>query len=131
MTDRSKATSIDEYMTEFPEETRKALREVRETIAAAVPDAAETISYAIPTFDLHGRHLIHFAGFAKHVGLYPVIGGLADAFEEELKPFKRGKGSVQFPLDKPMPLDLISHMVRFRARESGAEAARKRGVTRQ
>jgi uncharacterized protein YdhG (YjbR/CyaY superfamily) len=118
MTERMRPTTIDEYLAELPPDTRRALQEVRQTIATAAPGATETISYAIPTFDLHGRHLIHFAGFSKHVGLYPVIGSLAEQFEEELKPFKRGKGSVQFPLDKPMPLDLVRRMVEFRVVES-------------
>jgi uncharacterized protein YdhG (YjbR/CyaY superfamily) len=128
MAERSKASSIDEYLAELPPDTLRALREVRATIAAAAPDATETISYAIPTFDLNGHHLIHFAGFAKHVGLYPEIGPLAEAFDEELKPLKRGRGSVQFPLNRPMPLDLIRRMVEFRVAESEAAAAvKKRG----
>jgi uncharacterized protein YdhG (YjbR/CyaY superfamily) len=122
-----KATTIDQYLAELPPDTRRALLEVRATIAAAAPDATETISYAIPTFDLDGHHLVHFAGFTKHVGLYPVIGDLAEVFDEELKPFKRGKGSVQFPLDKPMPLDLIRRMVEFRVAEREASSTTRKG----
>ncbi len=123
MTDRSTAGSIDEYIQEFPTETRKVLQEVRAVIKAAAPDATEKISYAIPTFDLNGHHLVHFAGYSKHIGFYPVTAGVAKAFAEELRPYKRGKGSVQFPLDRQMPTDLIRRMVEFRVEENTAEAS--------
>jgi uncharacterized protein YdhG (YjbR/CyaY superfamily) len=110
---RSKATNIDEYIAEFPAGTQKVLRELRALIRASAPGATETISYAIPTFDLNGRHLVHFAGYERHVGLYPTGSGV-EAFEEELKPYKRGKGSVQFPLGQPLPTDLIRRIVEFR-----------------
>ena len=115
---RSAARSIDEYIAEFPPEVQEVLDEVRATIHAAAPEAVETISYAIPTFDLDGRHLVHFAGYAHHIGFYPVTTGASEAFASELAPYKRGKGSVQFPLDRPMPLDLIRRMVQYRAAES-------------
>jgi uncharacterized protein YdhG (YjbR/CyaY superfamily) len=118
MADRSTATSIDEYIAEFPPETRKALEEIRALIRASAPDATETISYAIPTFDLNG-HLVHFAGFAKHVGFYPTGRGV-EAFKAELEPYKRGKGSVQFPLGKPLPTDLIRRIVEFRVKENSS-----------
>ncbi len=113
MPGRSPATSIDAYIAEFPPETQRVLQEVRAVIRQAAPDATETISYAMPTFDLNGRHLVHFAGYAKHLGLYPTPSG-TEAFEEDFKPYKRGKGSVQFPLDRPMPLELIRRIVEFR-----------------
>jgi predicted cupin superfamily sugar epimerase/uncharacterized protein YdhG (YjbR/CyaY superfamily)/GNAT superfamily N-acetyltransferase len=100
MPDRSTARSIDDYIAGFPSETRVLLEELRALIRAAAPDATETISYAIPTFDLSGRHLVHFAGYAGHVGFYPTASGIA-AFKEELGPYKSAKGSVQFPLDRP------------------------------
>ena len=115
VTNRSAAKSIDEYIAGFPAEIQKVLQEVRAVIKAA----AETISYAIPTFDLNG-HLVHFAGFKQHVGFYPAPSGIA-AFEEELKGYKRAKGSVQFPLGKPMPTDLIRRIVEFRVRENTAK----------
>jgi uncharacterized protein YdhG (YjbR/CyaY superfamily) len=118
MAKRPSAGSIDEYIAEFPDETQRVLQEVRAVIKAAAPGADETISYAIPTFDLGGRHLVHFAGYAKHVGFYPVTAAVSDTFQDELKTYKRGKGSVQFPLDRPMPLDLIGRMVAFRVAES-------------
>ena len=120
---RSSAKTIDEYIAGFPAETRAVLQEMRTIITAAAPDATETMSYAIPTFDLHGRHLVHFAGYESHVGFYPAPSGIA-AFKDELKPFKTAKGSVQFPLDRPLPVDLIRRMVAFRVEE---EAGRPRG----
>ncbi len=88
------------------------------------PGAVETISYAIPTFDLNGKHLVHFAGYARHVGFYPIPSGL-EAFKEDLAPYKRGKGSVQFPLDQPLPTDLIRRIVKFRVAENLARASKK------
>lgn len=117
MAQRSTADSIDEYIADFPPETRAALEEVRAVIRAAAPEAVETISYAIPTFDLNGKHLVHFAGYAKHIGFYPIPSGM-EAFKEELKAYKQGKGSVQFPLDGPMPADLIRRIVEFRVAEN-------------
>lgn len=116
MANRSTASSIDEYIAGFPPETQKVLEELRALIKAAAPDATETISYAIPTFDLNG-HLVHFAGYEKHIGFYPTGSGV-EAFHEELKPYKSGKGSVQFPLGQPLPTDLIRRMVEFRVEEN-------------
>jgi uncharacterized protein YdhG (YjbR/CyaY superfamily) len=113
---RSTATTIDAYIAEFPPETQAALAEMRTIIAAAAPDATETISYAIPTFDLNGKHLVHFAGYAGHVGFYPVPSAMA-AFAEELAPYKRGKGSAGFPLGRPLPADLIRRIVEYRVGE--------------
>lgn len=125
MSARSKATSIDEYVAEFPADVRVALEEIRGLIREAAPDATETMSYAIPTFDLRGRHLVHFAGYEKHVGFYPDPSGIA-AFRDELKPFKSAKGSVQFPLDRPLPADLIRRMVEFRVDQEIGGAAKDR-----
>jgi uncharacterized protein YdhG (YjbR/CyaY superfamily) len=117
MANRSTAKSIDEYIAEFPPETRKVLEELRALVRASAPGATETISYAIPTFDLDRRHLVHFAGYERHVGFYPTGSGIA-AFAEELEPYKSGKGSVQFPLGEPLPTDLIRRIVEFRVAES-------------
>jgi len=122
---RSTATTIDDYVAEFPADTRKALQKVRALIVAAAPGATETISYAIPTFDLRGRHLVHFAAFTRHLGLYPTPSGIA-AFSDELAPYKSGKGSLQFPLDRPLPLDLIRRIVEFRVAEVTAQPDRSR-----
>jgi uncharacterized protein YdhG (YjbR/CyaY superfamily) len=123
MADRSKARSIDEYIAEFPPETRKLLEEMRALIRASAPGAIETISYAIPTFDLNG-HLVFFAGYKAHVGFYPGGSGIK-AFREELSSYKSGKGSVQFPLDRPLPASLISRIVDFRVRENAGKPSRR------
>ncbi len=117
MVDRPGSASVDEYIAGFPPAVRAALEEIRAVIRAASPDATETISYGIPTFDLHGRHLVHFGGFAAHIGFYPVPSGI-EAFEDELKPFKAGKGTARFPLDRPLPVDLMRRIVEFRADEN-------------
>jgi uncharacterized protein YdhG (YjbR/CyaY superfamily) len=117
MAKRSTAKSIDEYIAGFPPETQKVLEELRALIKAGAPEATETISYAIPTFDLNGHHLVHFAGYEKHVGFYPTGSGV-EAFREELKPYKSGKGSVQFPLGRPLPTDLIRRIVGLRVAEN-------------
>lgn len=111
--------SIDEYIAGFDREAQAVLKEMRAVIRAAAPDATEKISYAMPTFDLNGHHLVHFAGFKKHVGFYPVPSGI-EAFKMELAPYKSGKGSAQFPLGKPLPTDLIRRIVEFRVAESDA-----------
>jgi uncharacterized protein YdhG (YjbR/CyaY superfamily) len=111
------AGSIDEYIAGFPPESQRVLGEMRALIAETAPAAVETISYSMPTFDLNGRHLVHFAGFAKHIGLYPIPTAI-EAFKEELAPYKQGKGSVQFPLDRPLPSDLIRRIVEFRVAEN-------------
>jgi uncharacterized protein YdhG (YjbR/CyaY superfamily) len=112
-----KASTIDEYIGQFPEATQARLEEVRALIHATAPEAIETISYAIPTFDLNGRHLVHFAGFERHIGFYPVPSGM-EAFKDELRDYKQGKGSVQFPLEDPLPVDLIRRIVEFRVAEN-------------
>ncbi len=117
------SASIDDYIAGFPPGTQRALEEVRALIRSLAPDATETISYAIPTFDLNGRHLVHFAGFARHIGFYPIPSGI-EAFKDELAAYKQGRGSVQFPLDKPMPMDLIRRIVEFRVIENRARTAR-------
>lgn len=127
MANRSTARSIDEYIAAFPPATQKVLEELRALISAAAPDAAETISYAIPTFELNG-HLVHFAGYERHIGFYPTGSGV-EAFKEELKPYKSGKGSVQFPLGRPLPTGLIRRIVEFRVEENAGRASARRRVT--
>jgi uncharacterized protein YdhG (YjbR/CyaY superfamily) len=116
MTERSRATTIDEYIAEFPPETQTVLEELRTLVRELAPEAVETISYAIPTFDLHGVHLVHFAGYARHVGLYPTPSGM-EAFAEDLASYQSGKGSARFGLDRPLPRDLITRIVEFRVAE--------------
>jgi uncharacterized protein YdhG (YjbR/CyaY superfamily) len=124
MEGRSTPQSIDEYIAEFPPAIQERLQQVREVIKAGAPDAVETISYAMPTFDLHG-HLVHFAAFKSHIGLYPTPTGI-ERFEEELAPYKGGKGSLRFPLHEQLPLDLIRRIVEFRVLENTTRAAKKR-----
>lgn len=118
--------SIDEYIAGFPEEVQQVLRQIRATIRDAAPDAEETISYQIPTFTLHGRYLIYFAGFKKHVSVYPAPVANPE-FAEEMAVYGSGRGTAKFPLGKPIPFDLITRMVQFRMREalSRPEAKRK------
>ncbi|HWN44251.1 MAG TPA: DUF1801 domain-containing protein [Thermoanaerobaculia bacterium] len=109
-------------MAEFPPETRKVLEELRALIKASAPGATEKISYAIPTFHLNGN-LVHFAGYEKHIGFYPGTSGI-QAFKEDLKPYKSAKGSVQFPLDQPLPTNLIRRIVEFRVKENTGKASK-------
>ena len=107
----------------FPLETQARLRELRALVKAAAPGATERISYAMPTFDLNGKR-VFFAGFARHIGFYPGASGVEE-FKEELKVYKSAKGSVQFPLDRPLPTGLIDRMVRYHLGVSAGRAARR------
>jgi uncharacterized protein YdhG (YjbR/CyaY superfamily) len=122
MANRSTASSIDEYIAGFPPKTQKVLVALRELINAVAPGATETMSYAIPTFDLNGRHLVHFAGYQHHIGFYPTSSGI-ETFKEELRPYKNSKGAVQFPLGQQLPVDLIRRMVEFRVEEERTRRA--------
>jgi uncharacterized protein YdhG (YjbR/CyaY superfamily) len=115
--------SIDEYIATFPAEIQSLLETVRATIRAAAPDAEEKISYQMPTFVLNGN-LVHFAAFKQHIGLYPAPSGI-DAFQQELAPYKGAKGSIRFPISQPLPLELISAIVRFRVAENLKKPAAK------
>ena len=116
--------NIDGYIAGFPEEVKSKLQQVRTIIKNNAPDAEETISYGIPTFKLNGN-LVHFATFKNHIGFYPTPTGI-EKFEKELSVYKQGKGSVQFPLDKPVPLDLISKIVKFRVKKNLEKALIKK-----
>jgi uncharacterized protein YdhG (YjbR/CyaY superfamily) len=115
---------IDGYIAGFPPEVQQLLEKVRSTVHAAAPDATEAISYAMPTFRQDGN-LVHFAAFKSHIGLYALPTG-NKAFQEELLPYKTGKGSIQFPFDKPLPLELIAKIVQFRVGENAQKAAMKK-----
>jgi len=115
--------TIDEYIATFPEGVQKILQEIRAVIKAAAPDAEERISYQMPTFYLKGN-LVHFAAYKNHIGFYPAPRGI-EAFQQELSMYKGAKGSVQFPIDKPLPLDLISRIVKFRVAENLKNAEMK------
>ncbi len=112
---------IDGYIARFPPHVRALLEQVRATIRKGAPEAAETIKYQIPTFVLNGN-LVHFAAFSHHVGFYPTPSGI-EAFREELAGYACAKGSVQFPLVEPIPLDLIERIVRFRVDEARSKPA--------
>ena len=119
-----KPTTIDAYVSAFPKEVREKLELVRSTIKKAAPAAEEAIKYAIPTFTLNGN-LVHFAAFKNHIGFYPTPSG-GEQFKKELSVYKSGKGSVQFPLNEPLPLALITKIVKFRLKEMQAKPARKK-----
>ena len=114
---KARYATIDEYIKIYPSEVQIILEKVRLTIKKAAPEAVEAISYRMPTFKLNGKNLVHFAAFKNHIGFYPIPSGI-EAFKEELSAYKQGKGSVQFPLDKPIPYELISRIVEFRVKES-------------
>jgi uncharacterized protein YdhG (YjbR/CyaY superfamily) len=123
---RARPKNIDEYIAGFPEHVQKMLQQVRAIIKKTVPKAEETISYGIPSFTLDGRYLLYFAGYKKHIGVYPVPVGNAE-FEREFSLYKTsGKGAIQFPLDRPIPLDLISKIARFRAKVKAEKVKAKK-----
>ena len=108
--------SIDEYIASFPADTRKILEELRATIKAAAPGAEEKISYQMPAFALKGN-LVYFAAFKDHIGFYPTASGV-EAFKKELSTYEGSKGTVRFPIDKPLPLKLIRKIVKYRVVEN-------------
>jgi uncharacterized protein YdhG (YjbR/CyaY superfamily) len=109
----STPADLDGYISGFPEEVQTLLRKMRRTIGRAAPNAEETISYNVPAFTLRGKKLVWFAAFKAHIGFYPGAAAIA-AFKKELSPYKTAKGSVQFPFKDPLPLDLVSRIVKFR-----------------
>jgi uncharacterized protein YdhG (YjbR/CyaY superfamily) len=119
-----KSTTIDEYIKAQPPKTQKVLKELRAAIKAAAPQAGETINYAIPTFTLNGN-LVHFAAFDKHIGFYPTPSGV-EAFKKELAAYEGAKGSVKFPLDKALPLKLVTRIVKFRVAEQMKKSPKKK-----
>jgi uncharacterized protein YdhG (YjbR/CyaY superfamily) len=114
--DQPAPNAIDDYIANFPIDVQNILQELRATIRQAAPEAQETINYQIPTFTLKGN-LVHFAAFKKHIGFYPTPTGI-EAFKNELAAYETAKGSVKFPLNKPLPLDLISKIVTYRVAEN-------------
>ena len=124
---RKIADTIDDYVAHFPKGVQQRLKQLRATIRKAAPDAREKISYAIPTFTL-GRNLVHFAAYERHIGFYPGAAGIA-AFQQELSVYKSAKGSVQFPLNEPLPLALVTRIVKFRVEQESARAKKVRRRT--
>ena len=110
-------SSIDEYIGTFPKDVQKILEELRVTIRDAAPEAGEKISYNMPTFTLNGTYLVYFAGWKNHIAFYGAPRGNPE-FKEDLSPYESGAGTLQFPYDKPIPYDLVTRIVRFRAAEN-------------
>jgi uncharacterized protein YdhG (YjbR/CyaY superfamily) len=115
-TSRNKFRTMDEYISKFPKNVRDVLEELRKVIRKSAPGAEETINYGIPTFKLKGN-LVCFAAWKNYVGLYPDTSAI-EAFKKELSPYKQAKGTVQFPLDKPIPFDLVKKITEFRVTEN-------------
>lgn len=115
--------NIDDYIAGFPTRVQKILQKIRKTIQKAAPDAEEAISYAIPTFKLNGN-LVHFAAFEHHIGLYPGPRGIKE-FEKEIARYEGGKGTVRFPLDEPIPYDLVTRIVKYRVQKNLEKPAAK------
>lgn len=125
-----KATNIDEYIAAFPKETQSRLQEIRAVVKKTYPKAEETISYAIPAFKLNNRFLIYFAGFKKHVGMYPVP--TTKEFEKAFAAYKTsGRGTIQFPLDKPVPAGLVKKIVQFRKAENDLRDKQKKDPSKK
>ncbi|MBS1598913.1 MAG: DUF1801 domain-containing protein [Bacteroidetes bacterium] len=111
-----KFESVDQYLSVFPASTKKMLKEMRKTIKAAAPDAEELISYNMPAFKQEGM-LVYYAGYAGHIGFYPVSSAIRE-FKEDLAGYELSKGTIRLPLDKPLPLKLITKIVKFRVQEN-------------
>lgn len=121
--------TIDEYINTFPEDVRRILNELRQTIKEAAPEAEETINYQMPTFTLNGN-LVHFAAFENHIGFYPTPTGI-EAFREELSNYKGAKGSVQFPIHEPLPFSLIRKIVEYRVKENLQRKPKKKSSIKE
>ena len=121
----SKSKNIDDYIAGFPKDVKNRLQQIRATIQKAAPQAEEAMGYGVPAFKLNGNAFAYFAAFKNHIGFYPAPRGV-EAFKKELAAYKGGKGTVQFPLDKPVPFGLIAKMVKFRVQENLKKAAKKK-----
>lgn len=119
-----KPKSVDEYIAAFPKKTQALLKQMRSTIKKTVPTAEEVISYNMPGYKLHGM-LVYFAGYENHIGFYATPTGNSE-FEKELSVYKTGKGSVQFPVDKPLPITLITKIVNYRVKQNQIKALSKK-----
>ena len=121
--------TVDDYIHMFPEDVQRILNELRQTIRDAAPEAKETINYQMPTFTLNGN-LVHFAAFKNHIGFYPTPTGI-EAFKEDLSVYKGAKGSVQFPIDQPLPLSLIRRIVEYRVKENSERRPKKKSSSKK
>lgn len=115
---KSQFKTIDEYIATFPKDIRDVLEQLRRVIRESAPKAEEAISYGMPAFKLNGRSLVFFAAWKDHIGFYPGGPSAIEAFKKELAPFKQSKGTIQFPLNKPIPLGLVKKIVKFRIKEN-------------
>ncbi|MDF9798617.1 uncharacterized protein YdhG (YjbR/CyaY superfamily) [Catalinimonas alkaloidigena] len=122
--EKTKPETIDEYIADFPQDIQEVLEKVRATIHKAAPEAEEAISYQIPTFKMNGKNLVHFSAYKNHIGFYPGASGI-EAFKRKLVEYKFAKGSVQFPLGRALPYELISEIVRYRVKENQEKAEAK------
>lgn len=116
--------TIDQYISQYPPEIQDILEKIRGVVKVAAPEATEKISYQMPTFVLHGN-IVHFAAYKNHIGLYPAPSGI-EAFKQQLSPYKGAKGSIRFPLDEPIPYELIGEIVKYRVAENIEKAANKK-----
>ena len=119
---QARPATVDEYIAQFPPDVQEILARIRAIIKEAAPQAQEKISYQMPYYALNGR-LVYFAAFKRHIGFYPMVTGIT-AFQGELSAYKGAKGSVQFPLDRPMPYDLIRKIIEFRVAENSRKSRR-------
>lgn len=113
--------TMDEYIGSFPKDVRDVLEELRRVISESAPKAEEAISYGMPAFKLHGKGLVYFAAWKSHIGFYPAGPSAIEAFKKELSPYKQAKGTIQLPLEKPIPFDLIRKIVKFRVKQIESE----------
>lgn len=123
--------TVDEYLATLPETTQAVLGRVRAAIRKAIPEAEEGISYQIPAYRLDGKAELYFAGWKEHFSLYPASGPLVEAFADELAPYEISKGTIRFPLAKPVPVKLIERLAKFRAREAAARAQAKKAAAKK
>ncbi|NHJ15106.1 MAG: DUF1801 domain-containing protein [Candidatus Thorarchaeota archaeon] len=123
-TTRDRFETIDQYIGAFPKDVQDILEGLRKAIRDAAPDAQETIAYGIPTFKLNGN-LVHFAGYKKHIGFYPGGPSAIEAFKDELTKYKQSKGTIQFPLDESIPLELVKRIVKFRVKQNASPRKKK------
>lgn len=124
--------NVDEYIASFPRAVQEVLERVRNAIRKAVPGAEEAISYRIPTYRLHGRYVIYFAGWKQHYSLYPANERLVSAFRDDLAPYEfNDKGTIRFPLSQPVPVKLIAAIAKFRAREVAEREKGKKPATKE
>ena len=126
----AKPTTVAAYIAKMPPVARRALEQLRTAIKAAAPDITERVSYRIPTFELDGQYLLYIAGFKEHVSVYPVTSGMLARYGKAIAPYRTGKGTLRFPLDAPVPTDLVAKLAKVRVRERRVSARGSRSGAR-